>query len=189
MTDTPKESSDNSTKATNWKIVGDTKDHDPVMEQDCIDTRLQFLNYCQKHNYQFDELRRAKHTSMMLLAYLHSPRAEQEAQIKAHLHIVTHAATCLGPPGCSSSNCQRMKQLFGHIKCCDVTYKRGCKICLRLFGLLTRHARDCSSDGCPIPYCDRIKERTHMLLKQQQMMDDRRRDAQNNRCRQEMAPG
>mmetsp|Transcript_30661 Transcript_30661/g.64895 ORF Transcript_30661/g.64895 Transcript_30661/m.64895 type:complete len:678 (+) Transcript_30661:3234-5267(+) len=177
--------SDNSTLTVSWKILGDTKDLDPLVEEDCLDTRLQFLNYCQKNNYQFDELRRAKHTSMMLLAYLHNPRAEHAQQIKAHLQVITHAATCSGPPGCSSSNCQRMKQLFGHIKSCDVTYKRGCKICLRLFMLLTKHARDCTLEVCPVPYCGRIKERTQLLMKQQQMMDDRRRDAQNDRLREE----
>lgn len=165
------------------KIVGDTKDHDPVMEQECIDTRLQFLNYCQRNNYQFDELRRAKYTSMMLLAYLHNPRAEQDQQLKAHLNIVVHAASCNGE-GCTSSNCKRMKQLFGHITRCDVTYRRGCKMCFRLFMLLTKHSSDCDLEGCcPVPYCDRIKERTRTLLKRQQMMDDRRRDAQNDRAK------
>lgn len=178
----PKESqsADNS---VSWKIVGDTKDHDPTMEQDCLDTRLQFLNYCQRNNYQFDELRRAKYTTMMLLAYLHNPRAEHDQQIKAHLQVIVHAASCAGPPGCASSNCQRMKQLFQHIGSCEVTYKRGCKICTRLFMLLTKHSRDCSEETCWVPYCGRIKERTRMLLKQQRMMDDRRRDAQNDRLR------
>lgn len=170
---------------SSWKIVGDAKDRDPFMEQDCIDTRLQFLNFCQRNNYQFDELRRAKHSTMMLLAHFHNPRAEQHQQIKAHLQLVFHASNCAGPPGCISSNCQRMKQLFGHIKTCDVTFKRGCKVCTRLFLLLTKHAHDCYVEGCPVPYCDRIKERTRLLLKQQQMMDDRRRDAQNDRAMQE----
>jgi len=172
-------------KKLTWKIVGDTKDKDPLMEQDCLDTRLQFLNYCQRNNYQYDELRRAKHTTMMLLSHLHNPRAEQEQHIKAHLKVIAHAASCSGPPGCSSTNCQRMKQLFEHIKSCDVTYKRGCKICTRIFMLLTKHARDCDKLVCPIPFCDRIKERTSLLLKQQQMMDDRRGNAQNDRLRQE----
>ena len=78
-----------------------------------------------------------------------------------------------------------MKQLFGHIKTCDVTFKRGCKVCTRLFLLLKKHAHDCNLEGCPVPYCDRIKERTHLMLKQLQMMDDRRRDAQNDRATQE----
>lgn len=182
---TPKEStSGNVIGKTTWKIVGDTKDNDPVMEHDCLDTRLQFLNYCQRNNYQFDELRRAKHTTLMLLAYLHNPRAEQEQQIKAHLQVIIHAASCSGPPGCTSTNCQRMKQLFKHIRSCGVTYKRGCKICTRLFMLLTKHARDCDEVVCPVPFCDLIKERTRLLLKQQQMIDDRRRDAQNDRLRQ-----
>lgn len=180
-------SPDNVAPGGNWKVVGDTKDHDPIMEQDCIDTRLQFLNYCQRNNYQFDELRRAKHTTIMFLSYLHNPRAEQEQLIKDHLNIITHAAMCAGPPGCLSSNCQRMKQLFGHIKNCDVTYKRGCKVCIRLFILLTKHSRDCNSQKCPVPYCDRIKERTRLLLKQQQAMDDRRRNAQNDRLKMEIS--
>lgn len=172
---------------SSWKVAGDTKDHDPLIEQECIETRLHFLNFCQRNNYQFDELRRAKYTTMMLLAHLHNPRAEQEQQIKAHLNVISHAASCNGPPGCSSTNCQRMKQLFQHIRSCDVTYKRGCKICTRLFMLLTKHSRDCTEDVCPIPFCDRIKERTRLLLKQQQMMDDRRRDAQNDRLKLEVA--
>lgn len=181
------ESLDNSATSDSWKIVGDTKDHDPLVEEECLATRLQFLNYCQRNNYQFDELRRAKHTSTMLLAYLHNSgaRAEQAQQIKAHIQVIAHASSCSGPPGCVSSNCQRMKQLFTHIKTCDVTYKRGCRICTRLFMLLTKHSRDCMEDPCPIPYCDRIKERTRLLLMRQQMMDDRRRDAQNERFRQE----
>lgn len=176
---------DSAVGAAIMKVAADTDDPDPLMEQDCIDTRLQFLNFCQRNNYQFDELRRAKHSTMMLLATLHKPRAEQDQQIRAYLQLVFHASTCAGAP-CSSSNCQRMQQLFKHVNGCDVTYKRGCKVCTRLFILLTRHARDCSFEGCPVPYCDLIKERTQLLVKQQQMMDDRRRDAQNDRVVQEI---
>lgn len=175
---------ESSDESVSWKISGDTKDHDPVMEQDCLDSRLQFLNFCQRNSYQFDELRRAKYTTMMLLANLHNPR---DQTYKAHLEIIVHAGSCSGPPACVSSNCQRMKQLFQHIGSCDITHKRGCKICIRMFGLLTRHSHGCTATSCPIPYCDRIKERTRLLLKQQQMMDDRRRDAQNSRLRQVVA--
>merc|ERR1712051_258763 len=100
-----KESSETSDATMGWKIVGDTKDKDPFVDQECIATRLQFLNYCQKNNYQFAELRRAKHTTMMILANLHKPRAEPDQQIKAHLQVIAHATSCRGPPGCLSSNC------------------------------------------------------------------------------------
>ena len=161
-----------------------TKDEDPLIEQECFETRLQFLNYCQRNNYQFDELRRAKYSSTMVLAYLHNPREEKEQQIKAHLEVIAHAASC---QGCVSKNCQRMKQLFGHVRECELTYKRGCKICTRLFMLLIKHARDCPTIGtaCPIPFCERIKERNRMLRKQQQLMDDRRRNAQNTRAKED----
>ena len=163
-----------------------TKDEDPLMEQECFETRLQFLNYCQRNNYQFDELRRAKYSSTMVLAYLHNPREEKEQQIKAHLEVIAHAASC---QGCVSKNCRRMKELFCHVRECELTYKRGCKICTRLFMLLIKHARDCPIDGkaCPIPFCERIKERNRMLLKQQRLMDDRRRNAQNTRAKEDSA--
>ena len=167
-------------------VIGNTEDNDPLMEHECLDTRLQFLNYCQKNNFQFDELRRAKHSSMMLLFHLHKPQIEREQQIKVHLDVISHAVSCGGPPNCMSTNCKRMKQLFDHVKECDLTFKRGCKICARLFMLLTTHARDCISDGaCAIPFCDRVRERNKRLLKQQQLMDDRRRTAQNDRHRQD----
>ena len=57
-------------------------------------------------------------------------------------------------------------------------------MCFRLFMLLTKHSSDCDLEGCcPVPYCDRIKERTRTLLKRQQIMDDRRRDDQNDRAK------
>ncbi len=168
------------------ETIGNTEDCDPLLEQECLDTRLQFLNYCQKNNFQFDELRRAKFTTMMILCHLHNPKIEREHQIQVHLEVIAHAATCSGAPQCTSSNCSRMKQLFDHVKGCDITFKRGCKICTRLFMLLTKHARDCDSPRyCVIPFCDRIRERNRCLLKQQQLMDDRRRTAQNDRHRLE----
>ena len=44
----------------------ETEDPDPNIESEFFDTRQQFLNLCQGNHYQFDKLRRAKHTSMMV---------------------------------------------------------------------------------------------------------------------------
>eukprot|EP00804_Cyclotella_cryptica_P008134 CCRYP_004622-RC/>CCRYP_004622-RC protein AED:0.01 eAED:0.01 QI:2408/0.8/0.83/1/1/0.83/6/813/1435 len=166
-------------------VIGNTVDEDPSMEQECLDTRIAFLNFCQKNYFQFDELRRAKYSTMMLLSELHDPRTEREQQFKVHLQVIAHAASC---PGCTSKNCTRMKSLFDHVRKCDITYRRGCKVCVRLFMLLTKHARDCVTEGtCCIPFCERIRERHRRLLRQQQLLDDRRRDEQNNRHQEEEA--
>lgn len=234
--------------------IGSTTDEDTPQESELFDSRQQFLNYCQANHFQFDELRRAKHTTMMVLFQLHNPSApkflqhcgscyreithgiryhcndcsnfdlchdcyepvvtglwaqrdsrfahdkdhrftpidmeappdtqksheERARSIKVHLDLLAHSSTCTGAPGCPVDNCPKMKKLFEHIETCSVTYRKGCKACARLLSLLSIHARGCAVRGsCPIPFCDRIRERDRRLRQQQQHMDDRRRQAQN----------
>mmetsp|Transcript_24957 Transcript_24957/g.41383 ORF Transcript_24957/g.41383 Transcript_24957/m.41383 type:complete len:892 (+) Transcript_24957:3467-6142(+) len=240
---------------SNSAPIADTADEDEPQEIEMFESRQQFLNYCQTNHFQFDELRRAKHTTMMVLFQLHNPNApkfipqcgacyreishgtryhcnnctnydlcedcyepvitrkwadrdatkythasnhtfasidaeadvdvqknseERSRAIKAHLELLAHAASCDG--SCSLNNCPRMKKLFEHVRTCKVTPKKGCKICSRILTLLTVHARMCSvrNGNCPLPYCDRIREKMHRRRQQQQQMDDRRRQAQNH---------
>ena len=264
---TPAEASgDSSLKDDAPKAIGNTVDKDALQESEVLDSRQQFLNYCQTNHFQFDELRRAKHSTMMILFHLHNPNApkfvqqcgacyreitcgikyhcnqcsnfdlcgdcyrpvttglwaqrdarfshdrshtfrpidmdkekrassqknreERARAIKMHLELLAHAATCPGAPVCTLNNCSRMKKLFEHVRSCEVTYKRGCKVCARLLALLSMHARMCNARGsCAIPFCDRIRERNRRLTKQQQLMDDRRRVAQNELYRRREAGG
>ncbi|XP_062197213.1 probable histone acetyltransferase HAC-like 3 isoform X2 [Phragmites australis] len=49
----------------------ETDDGDPTMESKYFDSRIDFLKHCQDNQYQFDTLRRAKHSTMMILYLLH----------------------------------------------------------------------------------------------------------------------
>jgi len=51
------------------------KDPDGDVENEFFETRQSFLSLCQGNHYQFDTLRRAKHSSMMVLYHIHNPNA------------------------------------------------------------------------------------------------------------------
>ncbi|OQR88642.1 histone acetyltransferase [Thraustotheca clavata] len=48
-------------------------DPDEILESEVFDTRQAFLSLCQSNHYQFDDLRRAKHSSMMTLYHIGQP--------------------------------------------------------------------------------------------------------------------
>jgi len=236
-------------------LVADTKDKDPIRESESFDTRQLFLTYCQGNHYQFDQLRRAKHTTMMILYHLHNPTApkimqqcgscyreithgiryhcqncsnfdlcqecykpvitglwaqrdtrfahdkshgfkpidmesrgesheERARNINEHLKLLVHASNCTVKPRCKVNSCYQMKQLIQHLKTCSITQKNTCTVCRRVLSLLSMHAKQCTVRGpCNILFCDRIRERNKRLRQQQQLIDDRRREAQNKLLR------
>jgi len=54
-------------------LVPDTSDPDANIASPFVDSRHTFLEMCQFRHYQFDSLRRAKHSSQMVLFHLHNP--------------------------------------------------------------------------------------------------------------------
>ncbi|GER33598.1 histone acetyltransferase [Striga asiatica] len=67
-------------------IPNDTKDNE-VVESEFFDTRQAFLSLCQGNHYQYDTLRRAKHSSMMVLYHLHNPTAPAFVTTCAVCHL------------------------------------------------------------------------------------------------------
>jgi hypothetical protein len=82
------------------ELKDDTEDVDDIQENEHFETRQSFLNLCQGNHYQFDQLRRAKHTSMMVLYHLHNPDAPKFVPScnLCHADILTgyrhHCDTC-----------------------------------------------------------------------------------------------
>ena len=73
------------TKDSKGRLVKIVDDDDEEMDCDFLNNRQAFLNLCQGNHYQFDTLRRAKHTSMMVLWHLHNREAPK---------FVTQCAIC-----------------------------------------------------------------------------------------------
>ena len=138
-------------------------DPDDVIENEICDTRQSVLNVCQAHHFQFDQLRRAKHSTTMLCYLLHNPtapinsaesgaestsesesrsiepaerRRARQKSIDLHLRLLVHSSSCQNPQ-CPSQNCRKMKTLLEHTKTCSPRARRQlCQICRRVIALL-----------------------------------------------------
>lgn len=68
------------TKDSKGRLVKVIDDDEEEMDCEFLNNRQLFLNLCQGNHYQFDSLRRAKHTSMMVLWHLHNRDAPKFVQ-------------------------------------------------------------------------------------------------------------
>jgi len=72
------------------RVVPDTSDPDPIVRSPATDSRHTFLELCQFRHYQFDSLRRAKYSSLMLLFHLQHPHSKSCRPCCAHCEDVIH---------------------------------------------------------------------------------------------------
>ncbi|KAI3665776.1 hypothetical protein L6452_44408 [Arctium lappa] len=154
----------------------DTKDGDDVLVNNLFETRDDFLNKCQKSQYQFDTLSHAKYSSMMILYHfmhelkltrpstkaisktkseqLHKQRA---MTLKAGLDALIHASKCKTNQ-CSYPDCRIIRKLLHHASICRVRVCNGCKLCERAWWILKEHAQICKDSNCRIPRCMDIRK-------------------------------
>lgn len=77
------------------------EDRDIDMGSEFFETRQAFLSLCQGNHYQFDSLRRAKHSSMMVLYHLHNPEAPAFSSTCNFCHVEIEPGTGLRCTVCS----------------------------------------------------------------------------------------
>merc|ERR1711966_217313 len=75
-----KEGKDMTVKDSKGRTVKVLDDDDEELDCEFLNNRQLFLNLCQGNHYQFDHLRRAKHSSMMVLWHLHNRDAPKFVQ-------------------------------------------------------------------------------------------------------------
>ena len=75
-----KSSSTITVKDSKGRLVKVLDDDEEEMDCEFLNTRQLFLELCQTNNYQYDQIRRAKHSSMMVLFHLHNRDAPKFVQ-------------------------------------------------------------------------------------------------------------
>ncbi|XP_006391501.2 histone acetyltransferase HAC2 [Eutrema salsugineum] len=157
-------------------IQSTTEDNDVILRNSVLESRQEFLGFSQKHNYGFDTLRRAKHSSMMILHHLHTSNKHHRSENSSSLLQVTCTAckkdvsttiyyTCLicsGYRACTrcftESTILRQLHLFPIVPSTHGTPPRTVGALGMLDALLHAHAcRSTATDSCSYPKCNDVK--------------------------------
>lgn len=155
------------------KILADeTRDSDEIIESDFYDTRQLFLNLCQGNHYQFDELRRAKHTSMMALYHMHNPEVPKFTTVCSHCQQDINAGNFWTSEKDQNfslcENCYRtQKNMFHDKQPFRVTSVGGGEAkeeqrpdrqrLIQLHMELVEHTYGCKDPNCTFPNCAKMK--------------------------------
>ena len=148
---------------------------DDEEEMDCefLNNRQAFLNLCQGNHYQFDYLRRAKHSSMMVLWHLHNRDAPKFVQQCATCSreilsgLRYHCPTCADFDQCPE--CVANPKIPRHphpLKPIPISgqqpelteaQRRERQRSIQLHMTLLQHAATCNSAKCPSANCTKMK--------------------------------
>ncbi|WVZ09372.1 hypothetical protein V8G54_013902 [Vigna mungo] len=151
-----------------------TKEKDIIINNELFDTRYNFLSFCQRNRFQFDSLRRAKYSSMMMLHFLSNPTtrtdgisftqpalsSSENEELKQNtavelLDVIKHASECHSTQtqACAYPYCLKIRKLFYHASRCTVRVSGGCQPCKKVWQAIALHSRTCTDSACRIPRC------------------------------------
>lgn len=149
-------------------LPDNTEDVDEPQQNEHFETRQSFLNLCQGNHYQFDQLRRAKHSSMMVLYHLHNPDAPKFVPTCSHckeniLQQAYHCRSCEIDfcPACVAQHGPRihnhpLQQVGSAPQIVTEEQRKERERSIKLHMQLLSHAANCG--GCESKNCGRMKE-------------------------------
>jgi len=151
------------------------EDQDDQQESEFFDTRQQFLNLCQGNHYQFDQIRRAKHTSMMALYHIHNPdkpkfltpcsacgvdinSIQYDCEQCPEFHLC-HKCMVNFQMQHKSPHPHRLKKVVVQSESGHLTeeQKKQRKRSIELHMQLLAHASTCKNPTCPSANCEKMK--------------------------------
>jgi len=163
-----------SVKDSKGRTVKVLDDDDEELDCEFLNNRQAFLNLCQGNHYQFDLLRRAKHSSMMVLWHLHNrdaPKFVQQCAICSREILQGfryHCPTCADFDQCE--DCLRnpatprhphqLKPIAvatGQQQQMSEEQRKERQRSIQLHMTLLLHAATCQAPKCPSANCTKMK--------------------------------
>ena len=168
------EDSDLSVKDSKGRTVKVLDDDEEELDCEFLNNRQAFLNLCQGNHYQFDQLRRAKHSSMMVLWHLHNrdaPKFVQQCAICSREILQGfryHCPTCADFDQCEEClrnpatprHPHQLKPIpvaSGQQQQMSEEQRKERQRSIQLHMTLLLHAATCQAPKCPSANCTKMK--------------------------------
>jgi len=103
-----------------------------------------------------------------------NPVESRRQSIQRCIQSLCHASQCRDA-NCHTQSCHKMKRVMLHTRTCRRKVNNGCTICKQLIALCCYHAKSCTEQKCPIPFCLQLRQKLQQQhlqqrIQQQQMM-------------------
>src|SRR6218665_1012856 len=87
-----------------------------------------------------------------------NPVESRRQSIQRCIQSLCHASQCRDA-NCHTQSCHKMKRVMLHTRTCRRKVNNGCTICKQLIALCCYHAKSCTEQKCPIPFCLQLRQK------------------------------
>ncbi|CAG5123248.1 unnamed protein product [Candidula unifasciata] len=94
-----------------------------------------------------------------------NPQESRRKSIQRCISSLVHACQCKNA-NCRINACHKMKRVVAHTLGCKRRANHSCPICKQMIALCCYHAKHCTENKCPVPFCPQLKQK----LRQKQLL-------------------